>query len=133
MPQPIIMPIAEVVDRWTIAKLKLERLTDEDPIILKQQVDYYAVGLDFTDDLLSEFARQLYEVNSQMWHAEYAIRLGQDLALGLEEIGRRALHIRDLNLLRCRIKNEIVGHTKSGFREVKMNYAHPEAQQTQAT
>ncbi len=124
------MPLNEVADKYTIAKLKYERLPDENLEALSQQIQYYAAGLDFADTALGNLVGRLYEINGHMWDAEHAIRLGQDQSLGLEEIGRRALHIRDLNLTRMQIKNLIAEHTGSGFQEVKMNYATPGAQQT---
>lgn len=121
----IPMPLPEVADRYTIAKLKRERLGADqaDPAELERQVGYYAEGLDLSDDSLAALVEELYGINGRMWDAEYAIRNGQDEELGLEEIGRRALHIRDLNRERMAIKNRITELTGSGFREVKMNYA----------
>lgn len=123
--QPIITPTAEVADRYTIAKLKLERLpvSEADPKELRRQVKYYEEGLDFDNTQLAELVVQLYLINGEMWDAEYAIRQGQDDALGLEEIGRRALHIRDLNKKRMDIKNQIVDLIGDGFKDCKMNSA----------
>ena len=59
-----------------------------------------------------------------MWDAEHAIRKGQDENLGLEEIGRRAIHIRDLNRIRMKVKNDIIELTGDGFKDCKMNYAN---------
>lgn len=122
MPTPIIMPIAEVADRFTIALLKAERLGAEG----KQfhgQADYYNAGLDHSDPQLKELVADLYEINGLMWDAEHEIRKGKDDDLGLAEIGRRALLIRDLNRRRISIKNQIAKHTGSGFQDCKMNYA----------
>ena len=121
----IPMPLPEVADRYTIAKLKSERLGADqaDPDELARQVGYYAEGLDLSDRELAGLVGELYDINGRMWDAEYAIRKGQDDDLGLEEIGRRALRIRDLNKERMAIKNRITELTGSGFREVKMNYA----------
>ena len=58
-----------------------------------------------------------------MWDAEHAIRKGQDENLGLEEIGKRAIKIRDLNRVRMKVKNDIIELTGDGFKDCKMNYA----------
>ena len=122
MPTPITMPIPEVADRFTIAKLKSERLGHEGQAFL-EQVRFYQAGLDLEDPNLVKLVEDLYEINSMMWDAEHAIRKGQDDDLGLVEIGRRALRIRDLNRKRITIKNLIAAHTRSGFQDAKMNYA----------
>jgi hypothetical protein len=43
--------------------------------------------------------------------------------LGLEEVGRRAIAIRDYNAERIRIKNEIQERFGEGFTEFKANHA----------
>jgi hypothetical protein len=53
---------------------------------------------------------------------ESDIRKGLDDNLGLEEIGRRAIKIRETNKIRVSIKNEISRKTKSGFEDVKINH-----------
>lgn len=125
MVKPIITPVPEVADRYTIALLKIERLgSDEiDMDEMRKQIDYYREGLKLEDPELAQLVENLYEINGEMWNAEYAIRKGQDDNLGLEEIGRRALRIRDLNRIRMKIKNDIVELTGDGFKDCKMNYA----------
>jgi len=125
MVKPIITPIPEVADRYTIALLKIERLGPDEIDIddMRKQINYYREGLKLEDPELSLLVNDLYEINGEMWDAEYAIRKGQDENLGLEEIGRRALRIRDLNRIRMKVKNDIVELTGDGFKDCKMNYA----------
>jgi len=124
--KPIAMPISELCDRLTIAQLKKERLSDEEinKAELQKQIEYYESGVDMGRPRLVSLVIDLHEINGQMWDAEYAIRKGLDDDLGLEEIGRRALKIRDLNRVRVSVKNEIteiVGQPE--FRDCKMNHA----------
>ena len=119
----ICMPLAEVADRLTIARLKYERLPDEDGEMLARQVAYYEAGIDPDNRELLDLIAQLADINGQMWDAEAAIRQGQDANLGLEEIGRRALRIRDLNRERIAIKNRISHLANDGMADVKVNYA----------
>ena len=125
MIRPVFTPIPEVADRYTIALLKIERLrADEiDMDDMRKQIDYYRAGLDLENLELAKLVEDLYDINGAMWDAEHAIRKGQDENLGLEEIGRRALHIRDLNRNRMKIKNDIIELTGDGFKDCKMNYA----------
>ena len=122
----IAMPISELCDRLTIAQLKMERLGDDeiDKKELQKQIKYYESGVDMDWPRLVSLVIDLHKINGQMWDAEYAIRKGLDNDLGLEEIGRRALKIRDLNRVRVSVKNEIteiVGQPE--FKDCKMNHA----------
>tara|TARA_R110002020_G_scaffold276042_7_gene491278 strand:+ start:2721 stop:3098 length:378 start_codon:yes stop_codon:yes gene_type:complete len=123
--KPIITPIPEVADRYTIALLKIERLdaSEIDVDEMQRQIDYYKEGLDLGNPELASLVDKLYHVNGLMWDAEHAIRKGQDEGLGLEEIGTRAIHIRDLNRDRMKVKNDIIDLTGDGFKDAKMNYA----------
>ena len=125
MVKPIITPIPEVADRYTIALLKIERLdpSEIDVDDMNKQIDYYKQGLDLNNPELSSLVEDLYQINGQMWDAEHAIRKGQDENLGLDEIGRRAIKIRDLNRIRMKVKNDIIELTGDGFKDCKMNYA----------
>jgi hypothetical protein len=122
----ISMPICELCDRLTIAQLKLDRLPDDeiDKVGLQKQIEYYESGIDEKNKELLTQLLKLHKVNGLMWDAEYAIRKGLDADLGLEEIGRRAIHIRDLNRDRVAIKNEItVLADQPEFQDCKMNHA----------
>ena len=125
MAKPIITPVPEVADRYTIALLKIERLdaSEIDVPEMQRQIDYYKEGLDLDNPDLADLVDKLYHVNGLMWDAEHAIRKGQDEGLGLEEIGTRAIHIRDLNRDRMKVKNDIIDLTGDGFKDAKMNYA----------
>jgi len=125
MAKPIITPVPEVADRYTIALLKIERLdaSEIDVPEMQRQIDYYKEGLDLDNPDLADLVDKLYHVNGLMWDAEHAIRKGQDEGLGLEEIGKRAIRIRDLNRDRMKVKNDIIDLTGDGFKDAKMNYA----------
>jgi|688.fasta_scaffold1140870_2 hypothetical protein len=124
--QPIHMPICEVCDRYTIALLKHERLADTeiDKTQLLRQITYYRAGINLECAKLQQLVENLKHINGEIWDAESAIRQGQDARLGLEEIGRRALKIRNLNRIRVQVKNQItrlVGQPE--FTDCKMNHA----------
>jgi len=115
MPAPVIMPLAEVADRYTISRLKLERTTG-DLSTLQKQVDYYWNGLPTEDLTVMGLVAALQEVNGRLWDQEDMIhRNGADD----EEVARRARMIRSINLERISLKNQIVIHTSNGFRDDK--------------
>jgi len=113
-------PLPELLDRMSICKLKTERIGE--PQCFKE-LDFLKSALITYDFAESDFYLQkLYEVNSKIWDMESDIRNGLDEELGLDEIGRRAIKIRETNKVRVSIKNEIVKKSKSGFEDVKMNH-----------
>ena len=115
------MPLSEILDRYTITKLKLER-TDED---VSEELRTYKREIDNPDyvdksNQINSFIDRLYEINGELWNTEGDIRKGVDMPL--EEIGRLALKVRDLNCKRNEIKAEIVDTFSEGFKEIKINY-----------
>jgi len=131
MPELIIMPPSEVADRYTIAKLKLERLGDQmDPELreeFEKQVFRLKGGLDWDDERLVELTNDLYDMNAKQWDTEGAFRAGLLDDSDMAALGRLAIEVRDINCARNRIKNLIVEHTGQGWKDVKMNYGAPGA------
>ena len=144
------MPLAEVIDRYSILKLKLERLVSQNnkelELTIKKELAVLATpqnqGLESIikkelaayENVLEEFKKKgvlvrpewidkLYEINGRIWDLEADIRQGKEDKLGLEEVGRRALKIRGINRERIEAKNLITKETGSGFFEIKVNHA----------
>jgi hypothetical protein len=109
--------IGEIVDRYTICKLKSERLE----LDLSQEINELLLEISNYNEL-ETYIERLYGVNGDIWNLESDIRKGNEAILGLEEIGRRALKIRDFNNIRVGIKNEINSKFREGFVEYKMNH-----------
>jgi len=114
------MSIAEIADRFTILKLKVERLPENDDIIYLFSLFNEELGYELSK-LSSEIKasvekkiQALYNINAVTWSLEAEIRRGAiDEEKYLEEIGRRTILIRDNNKKRVAIKNDIcklVGH-----------------------
>lgn len=119
------MPINELCDRLTIAELKRERLPDEelDKRLIEKQINYLRQGIDAKNTQLLELISQLKTINGQMWDLEYDLRKGLDQQLGLHEIGRRAIEIRNHNRERVAVKNKIAELVKQPeFVDCKMNH-----------
>ena len=118
------MPLGEVLDRFTILKLKMERIR-ESSIILEYETykkaieEYKMKGINIKQDWVDK----LYEVNGKIWDLEFDIRKGKEGELGLEEVGRRAIAIRNLNSIRVNIKNKISEETGIGFKDIKKDHA----------
>jgi len=118
------MPLSEVIDRFVIVRLKMERVKTEDK---KAEYEFYKNVLeDYKKDgiiIKQDWIDRLYNANSQIWDLESDIRKGKEGDLGLEEVGRRAIKIREINKIRISIKNEVVEFTGSGFKDIKINHA----------
>ena len=54
-------------------------------------------------------------MNGKIWDLESDIRKGKEGELGLEEVGRRAIAVRELNKIRVGYKNDIVDMFKEGI------------------
>ena len=109
------MPLSEIIDRYTITLLKSER-TDED---VSEELAAYKRELPGTN-IAQTFVDRMYEINGKIWETEGDIRKGADMPL--DEVGRLAIRVRELNQLRNGIKGEIVDEFAEGFKEIKVNY-----------
>ena len=109
------MPLSEIIDRYTITLLKSQR-TNED---VSNELNAYKKETP-DGELIKVFIERMYDINGQIWDTEGDIRKGVDMPL--EEVGRLALIVRDLNQIRNGIKGEIVDEFAEGFKEIKVNY-----------
>ena len=115
------MPLSEILDRYTITKLKSER-TNED---VSDELSAYKLEIEKSDyaqqySQIVSFIDRLYQVNGELWNTEGDIRKGVEMPL--EDVGRLALKVRDLNCKRNEIKGEVVDIFAEGFKEIKINY-----------
>lgn len=109
--------IGDIVDRYTICKLKSERGhidNTKELCDLSAELKYY--------DGIEPYVEQLYKLHGEIWDLEGDIRRGNEEILGLEEVGRRALQLRDMNKIRISIKNEINSKYHEGYMEVKVEH-----------
>jgi len=114
------LSIGDVVDRWTIAYLKFYRGKVDMTAEINEYVDYCEK---YNNKIIAESFAALLQHNGDIWSLESDIRLGKENELGLEEVGRRALQIRDHNKLRIEVKNRLNLHFNEGFIETKVNHA----------
>jgi len=104
----------EIVDRYSIARLKFQRLPETEANRAHLEACQSALPARAPTKLVQD----LIAVNTRIWDLEAGL---QDPVLELDEVGRRALDIRRHNSHRVELKNKInveLGHPQ----EVK-NYA----------
>ncbi len=95
----------ELLDRFTI----LVRKHTFDAEAYRDKLDAFIIELgrlNITPSLLLHIC-SLQMINVDIWNLESDIRKGCEGELGLAEVGKRALHIRDLNKKRIAFVNEI--------------------------
>ena len=114
------MQIGEMVDRYSILLLKSER-TGLDVTEERLEYEKYVLHDTYTDIKL--WIEKLKVINGRIWDLESDIRRGKEDELGLEEVGRRALMIRNINNERVACKNEITTLYQEGFIETKRDHA----------
>ena len=111
------MPISEIADRYSISILKKKKANaknDEEINSLKSEILKY--------EEIDSFIENLIEINGKIWDLESDIRKGKEEELGLEEVGRRAIKIREFNKIRVGYKNQMVKKYGEGFEDIKMNH-----------
>ena len=123
------MPISEIIDRYTITKLKTER-TDED---VSDELTSYRTEIDKYKIDVEQYIDRMYDINGTLWNYETQMRKLMDSRNGtgpivdandlpLVEIGKLALLVRDINGTRNGVKSEIVEKFSEGFKDIKINY-----------
>lgn len=109
-------PVVELVDRYCIAKLKFEKIGDN-----KEELDFYTEQLRNIDfKLIKDELEELFQIHKHVWELEddfkkYRVEHMYDLA----EIGRRALHVRDVLHNRYILKNKMAEKLNDPVRESK--------------
>jgi hypothetical protein len=117
------MPIGEILDRYSIAILKKERASAENQQEIEdltQEIESYK---ETHEEFINEKIDKLIDINGMIWDLESDIRKGREGELGLEEVGRRAIKIREFNKIRVGYKNDVVEVFGEGYKDIKMNHA----------
>jgi len=114
------LSIGDVLDRWTIAYLKGIRGGVD---TYEECESYREYCTSYNQKVIADTFSELLKHNGDIWTLESDIRKGKEGELGLEEVGRRALQIRDHNKLRIEVKNRVNAHCNEGFQEVKVKHS----------
>jgi len=115
----IFFPIIELLDRLVIAQIKMTKSGNENQAEYNFYIDQAnQYDLSKVDQLLKD----LEAVHLQIWSLESDLRKGLESNLGYEEIGRRAVEIRNWNNKRIQIKNQMAEILNCEVREVKIDH-----------
>lgn len=111
-------PVIELFDRLAIAEVKWERTKSN-----QEELNWYANQAEKIDfGLIKPLFESLKEAHNQIWDLEFELKTGVEQNLSLEEIGRRAIKVRDLNAKRISIKNQIAEILECPVREIKRDH-----------
>ena len=113
-----IFPIIELVDRLAIAEVKFKRTKANEEELLW----YMNQALRIDISLIVEEYEQLKTIHNEIWELEAELKSGREEELSLEEIGRRAIAIRDHNNKRVKLKNAIAEKLNCSVREIKKDH-----------
>jgi hypothetical protein len=112
-------PVIELVDRYSIALLKWDKTQAN-----AEELDFYQTQLiKFEIELVKLEIDELYDIHKTIWGLESELKSGREQELPLEEIGRRAIAIRDWNNKRIKLKNVMAEKLGCRVREIKKDHA----------
>lgn len=111
-------PVIELFDRLAIAEVKFKktRANEQELIWYQRQVQ------DFDLTAVSNLYDDLKEIHQEIWALEAELKSGKEEELPLEEIGRRAIAIRNKNNKRIRIKNAMADLLGDSIQEIKKDH-----------
>lgn len=112
-------PVIELVDRYTIARVKYEKTNGRN----SAELDFYLRQMAQLDiNRIQHELDQLEEIHRQIWALEDDFKKRRVDGADLAEIGRRALEIRDLNNYRVEYKNRMAELLDDAVREIKQDH-----------
>ncbi len=113
---------AEIIDRMSIVKLKIERIGD--PRLSKEMEALKQALEEFREiKIKQEWINELYEINKKEW--DLLDQMNQERGkenIDYEKIGRLYLETEIVNKKRSDAKNKIIEETGIGFKEIKKNH-----------
>jgi hypothetical protein len=117
------MPLGDVADRLTILLQKfIHGKSDGNCFETRCQIEECLIGLGMDPNLALSFTA-LLDANVTIWWLETDLRNGKEGTLPLEDVGRRAIQIRNTNKERIAAKNKVAESLGEIRLEVKVNHA----------
>lgn len=112
-------PVIELVDRYTIARVKYEKTQGANAA----ELDFYSAQIAKLDtQLIQAELFVLEDIHRRIWDMEDDFKKCRIDGADLSEIGQRALDIRDLNNYRVQYKNSIADKLNDPVREIKQDH-----------
>lgn len=113
-----VFPVIELLDRLAIAEIKFQRTNAN-----QEELQWYQRQVDALDmQLIQQEFEKLKDIHNQIWDLESDLKTGVEHKHSLEEIGRRAIEIRNLNNRRIALKNAMAEAMQCPVREIKQDH-----------
>lgn len=120
------LPVLELIDRLCIARIKYERTKGVNQDELDWYEDKYQqliLTLDADQrKTLDHNIQEITVIHNRIWDLEWQLKSGVEHLLSMDEIGRRAIAIRDWNNRRITYKNSIAELFELKMREIKTDH-----------
>jgi hypothetical protein len=114
------LPVLELIDRLCIARVKHARTKGANQVELDWYEDKYRQlphSLELDADI-----QAMTDIHHAIWDLEWQLKSGVEQMLSLQEIGRRAIAIRDHNNKRIAYKNSIATILGHPVKEIKQDH-----------
>lgn len=120
--EPVIHNIGEIVDKLSILSRKIY-FGEENSISEHRYLEQLLTETGLPGKLVTNVIR-ITQMNIEIWNLEHEMRkVAEGTGIfSLEEVGKRAVKIRDLNRKRIEYKNIINDLVGNQFRETKVNH-----------
>ena len=126
----------DILDRWSIAKLKADRIGTEDN---KKEFEAFEVAVKDLQDGYNwiqweQLSKMMYDINDFIWQLESGLKSGKETLKNsvylldevnnpvLAKIGLTTILIRNFNHLRVSLKNIINKMMGEGFQDTKKEH-----------
>lgn len=116
--QASMFPVIELVDRLAIAEVKWERTKGN-----HHELEWYKTQMRCYDiSKIASMLNELKKIHHSIWDKEALLKSGREQELSMDEIGRRAIAIRNLNNQRVALKNAMAERLNCNVREIKQDH-----------
>ena len=114
------LPVLELIDRLCIARVKHARTRGANQVELDWYEDKFR-QLPQNAELDADI-QAMTDIHHAIWDLEWQLKSGVEQMLSLQEIGRRAIAIRDFNNKRIAYKNSIATILGHPVKEIKQDH-----------
>jgi len=114
------IPVLELIDRLCIARVKHARTNGANQVERNWYEDKLAQLPQSAE--LDEAIQAMTDIHHAIWDLEWQLKSGVEQMLSLQEIGRRAIAIRDHNNKRIAYKNSVAHILGHPVKEIKQDH-----------
>lgn len=112
-------PVIEIVDRYAIAVVKHAKTQGKN----QEELDFYLEQLQSSNiNPAHELIQELILHHEYVWNLEDDFKKCRIDSFPLDEIGQRALHIRDVGFKRVELKNALAEFAGDIVKEIKQDH-----------